>query len=92
MTSMAQTETETTEMIAALRTEAASAGDESMVEMCDQVLEADAELHDSDTAERLTAEDLGISATRYVELCCESLDSAQAEGHVRVGKRRVYAQ
>jgi hypothetical protein len=83
--------TETTEMIQTLRTEAASAGDESMVEMCDRVLDASIKLHDSDTADRLTAEDLEIDATRYVEACCESLDCGQAEGHVRVNGRRVYA-
>ena len=83
--------TETTEMIQTLRTEAASAGDESMVEMCDRVLGASVELLDSDTGEQLTAEELEIDATRYVEACCESLDAGQPEGHVRVNGRRVYA-
>lgn len=83
--------TETTEMIETLRTEATSAGDSTMVEMCDRVLDESVELLDSETGEELTAEDLGIDATRYVNACCESLDCGQAEGHVRVNGRRVYA-
>lgn len=88
---LTMTLTETTEMIQALRTEAGSAGDEVMVEMCDRVLEADVELRDSDTTAQLTASDLGVDATRYVEACIESLDGGQPEGHLRVAGRRVYA-
>jgi hypothetical protein len=83
--------TETTEMIQALRTDAGTHGDSDLVEMCDRVLVESVELLDSDTNEQLTAEDLGIDATRYVNACCESLDCGQAEGHVRVNGRRVYA-
>ena len=49
-------------------------------------------LYDSDTAEAVTAEDLGIDAAEYATLIQESIESDQKEGHVRTSHgRRVYA-
>ena len=49
-------------------------------------------LYDSETAESLTAEDLGITDEQYEATVLESTDCNQTEGHVRVNGRRVYAQ
>lgn len=51
----------------------------------------DYELYDSDTNDSLSAEDLGITEDEYRETVAESLACDQAEGHVYVGTRRVYA-
>lgn len=48
-------------------------------------------LRDSDTTDSLTAEDLGITDEQYAEAIEESANSDQAEGHIRVNGRRVYA-
>jgi hypothetical protein len=49
-------------------------------------------LRDSDTNESLTAEELGITDEQYAEAIEESATCSQAEGHVLVNGRRVYAQ
>lgn len=50
-------------------------------------------LYDSDTNERLTADDLEITGEQYLDLIDESIDCPQPEGHVRAPNgRRVYAQ
>ena len=49
-------------------------------------------LHDSDTSDTVTAEQLGITQDEYDALCEESQNSDQPEGHVRTSTgRRVYA-
>lgn len=54
-----------------------------------------AHLHDSDTTERLTARDLGMTRAEYLAAIRESRDVGTAEGHIRIdtptGSRRVYA-
>ena len=52
----------------------------------------DADLYDSETTDLLRAEDLGISDLRYRQAVRESLESDQAEGHIVVDGRRVYAE
>lgn len=47
-------------------------------------------LHDSNTTDTLTAEDLGITVKEYREAVRESL-AEKNEGHIRVNGRRVYA-
>jgi hypothetical protein len=49
-------------------------------------------LHDSDTAEELTATELGITECEYQNAVHASMESSTAEGHVRLDDgRRVYA-
>jgi hypothetical protein len=48
-------------------------------------------LYDSDTNDSLTAEDLGITDEQYEAAVAESVNCGQAEGHIRIGERRVYA-
>jgi hypothetical protein len=49
-------------------------------------------LHDSETAQELTARDLGITRQEYAAAIRDSLASDEAEGHIIVAGRRVYAQ
>jgi hypothetical protein len=49
-------------------------------------------LCDSTTNDSLTAEELGITDEQYAEAIEESATCSQAEGHVLVNGRRVYAQ
>lgn len=49
-------------------------------------------LYDSDTNEVLSADDLGITNEQYEDALKESIGCGQAEGHIRVNGRRVYAQ
>jgi len=51
-----------------------------------------AKLYDSETSDSLTADDLGITDEQYDAAVQESVDCEQAEGHVRVNGRRVYAR
>jgi hypothetical protein len=48
-------------------------------------------LFDSDTNERLTEDDLGVTREQYDAAVQESVWCPQAEGHIRVNGRRVYA-
>lgn len=49
-------------------------------------------LHDSDTNEELTTEDLGVSDEAYADLVRLSFATGTAEGHIRLDDgRRVYA-
>ena len=51
-------------------------------------------LYDSETAECLTENDLGITEAQYQEIIIDGLNCGQAEGHVRpdsIEGRRVYA-
>lgn len=48
------------------------------------------ELHDSDTTETVTAEDLGVDDLAYYEAIVESLTAGDT-GHVTVRGRTVYA-
>lgn len=48
-------------------------------------------LYDSDTAEALTYDELGITVEEYEAAIRESLDCGQPEGHILMGERRVYA-
>lgn len=49
-------------------------------------------IYDYDTADRLTAEDLGITDAEYDAAIQESLhDADNASGVIRVNGRRVYA-
>jgi len=53
----------------------------------------DYDLYDSDTDDRVLADDLGIDAAEYAALIRTSLESTTAEGHVTTSTgRRVYAQ
>ena len=78
-----------TEKIQALKAEAGQHGDTDMVAMCERA--EDLELRDSDTSETVDADDLGCTTVEYVETICDSLDSDQPDGHVRLNGRRVYA-
>jgi hypothetical protein len=50
------------------------------------------DLRDSDTADTVTAEQLGIDDAEYEQLVRDSRDADNAEGHVRTSTgRRVYA-
>jgi len=52
-----------------------------------------ADLYDSDTADYLSVDDLGITGEQYEELVAESLEAGE-EGHIRpaiLNGRRVYA-
>jgi hypothetical protein len=50
------------------------------------------DLHDSDTGEVVTANQLGVTAYGYRQLIIDSLISSESEGHVSTGTgRRVYA-
>ena len=50
-------------------------------------------LYDSDTNERLNADDLKITGEQYLALIDESIECPQPEGHVRAPNgRRVYAR
>jgi len=60
--------------------------------MTDLTKDYAASLLDSDTNEAVTAEDLGITEEQYGQLVDESINCAQAEGHVRATNgRKVYA-
>ena len=49
-------------------------------------------LYNSDTTDRMTAKDLGVTAEEYRDLIRESKGCSQAEGHVRAPNgTRVYA-
>jgi len=48
-------------------------------------------LFDSETAEMLTAESLGISQEEYADAVADSAAESTPEGHIYVGGRRVYA-
>lgn len=49
-------------------------------------------LYDSETNDKLTAEDLDCTDEQYAELIAESLASGTHEGHIRLlNGRRVYA-
>lgn len=52
---------------------------------------ADCDLYDSDTANRISAEELGCTDQEYAAAILESLACPQPEGHVYAGNRRVYA-
>jgi hypothetical protein len=49
------------------------------------------QLYDSDTAEVLTAEELGITEEEYCQAIADSMADGTEEGHVYVNGRRVYA-
>ena len=53
--------------------------------------DTDYELYDSETGDSISADDLGITVEEYEAAIRESLDCGQAEGHIRIGERRVYA-
>lgn len=77
-----------------LKNESANTGDVATYERCEA---ADCyELHDSDTSTAVEPEELfpheDYPMHKYVETIIESLHCEQAEGHVRIGGRRVYAQ
>ena len=48
-------------------------------------------LYDSDTNDPVSADELMISDAEYEAACAESSTCGQAEGHIYVGERRVYA-
>ena len=50
------------------------------------------DLYDSETGAFVSVETLGFSYDEYVQTIRESLGCDQAEGHVRVRGRRVYAK
>jgi hypothetical protein len=52
---------------------------------------SDYDLYDSDTAEPVNAEDLGISTAEYDAAIIDSLASTEDEGHILVAGRRVFA-
>jgi hypothetical protein len=55
---------------------------------------ADAEtptLYDSETADPVTAEELGITEAEYRQAIADSMAADTEEGHIRVNGRRVYA-
>ena len=57
-----------------------------------RALAGDADLHDSDTGDGVSADELGIGDDEYDRLCLASAQSSQPEGHVRTSTgRRVYA-
>lgn len=49
-------------------------------------------LHDSETNELVTADDVGVSEREYADASRESVECGQHEGHVRLAGRRVYAE
>ena len=58
----------------------------------DEIETCEVALYGSDDAKRMTPETLGVDEAEYVRLLAESLESAQAEGHVRASTgARVYA-
>jgi hypothetical protein len=48
-------------------------------------------LYDSETADPVTAEELGITAAEYRQAIIDSHKTGTHEGHIRVNGRRVYA-
>lgn len=60
----------------------------------DGVPVADAEtltLYDSETADPVTAEELGITEAEYRQAIADSMAAGTEEGHIYVNRRRVYA-
>jgi hypothetical protein len=48
-------------------------------------------LYDSETADPVTAEELGITEAEYRQAMADSMAADTEEGHIRVNGRRVYA-
>jgi len=51
----------------------------------------DADLYDSETGDMVMADGLGISDEAYRAAVRESMETAEAEGHIEVAGRRMYA-
>ncbi len=51
----------------------------------------DYSLYDSETNEYVSADDLGISNDEYDSAILESVKCPQAEGHIELSGRRLYA-
>jgi hypothetical protein len=62
------------------------------IELTKEEAAALADLYDSETNDRVTAEELGVTDEEYAAAVSASLNAGQPEGHVRVNGRRVYAQ
>jgi hypothetical protein len=59
--------------------------------MANQINPSDYNLLDSDTSDVLSTDDLCCSYREYADAIIDSVGSDQAEGHVKVHGRRVYA-
>lgn len=82
------------ERIDTLKQQAANAGDDVTVRICETV--SGYALFDSDTAVEITPDELcpdeDYPMHKYIDALFRSVNCQQTEGHVSVGGRRVYAQ
>ena len=82
---------EITDRISALRIEAATAGDDAQVRICDRILAAGIVLYDSDTKELVEPGD-DASIADYCDVIVASFDCEQPEGSVLYRGHTIYAE
>jgi hypothetical protein len=82
---MAHTIADTLDAIDSLYIAASRANQQPLAKNCERVVESCAVLRDISTGRKLSMRDLEITAGKYVELVCESLDLQAAGNFGRFG-------